>query len=387
MGARFVGRLVQRARQCAVEDVVDQRGLAGAADAGDGREHAQRKRDVDRLQIVLASATDRQRPFERRAARLRRLDGPRARQVRARERRSRVVGHQLRRRALKDHVTAVLAGAGPEIDDVVGGSNRLLVVFYDDDRVAQIAQAGQRRQQLAVVALMQADRRLIEHVQHARQVCTNLRREPNALALSTRQRGRRTPQRQVANTDIVEKSNAILNFPQDPLGDDRFAIGQLHPIEDGERFRDRQIHAVGDRESLHLDRQTLQLQPTPVTRCAGPKRAIHVEVGLLGPGAILETPAQVGNDPFKLLPGAATTEQQDLALLARQFPERQGEVDAEIAAERLQRFANQLPIAPRPWRDRPVRERLRFVGHDARADRSPPSRQVPGSRYTRRAAS
>ena len=47
---------------------------------------------------------------------------------------------QLRRRALEDHVAAVLAGAGPEIDHVVGRADRLLVVLDDDDGVAEIAQ-------------------------------------------------------------------------------------------------------------------------------------------------------------------------------------------------------------------------------------------------------
>ena len=71
-------------------------------------------------------------------------------------------------RALEDDVAAVVAGAGSEIDDVVGGADRLLVVLDDDHGVAEIAQPRQRREQLPVVALVQADRRLVEHVEHAR---------------------------------------------------------------------------------------------------------------------------------------------------------------------------------------------------------------------------
>ena len=56
---------------------------------------------------------------------------------------------------------AEIAGAGAEVDDIVGHPNGLFIVLDDDDGVAEIAQPGQRREQLAVVALVQADRRRI----------------------------------------------------------------------------------------------------------------------------------------------------------------------------------------------------------------------------------
>ena len=92
---------------------------------------------------------------------------------------------QLCRHALEDHVAAVLTRAGPEIDHVVRRPDRLLVVLDDDDGVAEIAQPRERGQQLPVVALMQADRRLIQHVEHAGQIRADLRRQPDALALAT----------------------------------------------------------------------------------------------------------------------------------------------------------------------------------------------------------
>ena len=58
----------------------------------------------------------------------------------------------------------MLAGAGSEVDDPVGRANRLFVMFDDDDGVAEIAKPGEGVQQLAVVTLMQTDRRLVEHV-------------------------------------------------------------------------------------------------------------------------------------------------------------------------------------------------------------------------------
>src|SRR6478735_5490735 len=50
-----------------------------------------------------------------------------------------------------------VAGAGPEIDDVVGRADGFFIVLDHHDRVAKVAQARQRCEQFAVVALMQAD--------------------------------------------------------------------------------------------------------------------------------------------------------------------------------------------------------------------------------------
>ena len=75
-------------------------------------------------------------------------------------------------RAGVDDLAAVLAGAGADVDDVVGDPDRVLVVLDDEHRVAELAQADERVDQPAVVALVQPDRRLVEHVQHADQAAS-----------------------------------------------------------------------------------------------------------------------------------------------------------------------------------------------------------------------
>ena len=153
-------------------------------------------------------------------ASLRRSDGPLAAQVGARERAAAVL-KQTGRRALENHVAAVLAGARTEVDDVVGGADRLLVVLDDDDRVAEIAQARERREQRAVVALVQPDRRLVEHVQHAGEVRADLRRQPDALPFSARQRCRAAAERQVADADVVEEVQTVADLADDAARDER----------------------------------------------------------------------------------------------------------------------------------------------------------------------
>ena len=60
-------------------------------------------------------------------------------------------------RAGGDDVAAAHAGAGAEIDDVIGGAHRVFIVFDDQDGVAHVAQLFEAAQQAFVVARMQAD--------------------------------------------------------------------------------------------------------------------------------------------------------------------------------------------------------------------------------------
>jgi hypothetical protein len=80
-------RAVELRREHFVEDAVDERRLARAADARDGGEHAERELGRDVLQVVLARADDGQHALlVDLAALLRRLDRPPPAEVRTGER-------------------------------------------------------------------------------------------------------------------------------------------------------------------------------------------------------------------------------------------------------------------------------------------------------------
>ena len=115
------------------------------------------------------------------------------------------VGQHLVRRALRHDLAAVDAGAGADVDDVVGRADRVLVMLDDDHGVAEVAQALERDQQPVVVALVQADRGLVEHVEHAGQARADLRGEPDALALAARQRAEARPRREIIEADVDEE--------------------------------------------------------------------------------------------------------------------------------------------------------------------------------------
>ena len=66
----------------------------------------------------------------------------------------------------------------------------LAVVLDDDHGVAGVAEPLERLDQPPVVALVEADRRLVEHVEDPAEVRADLRREPDALRLAARERRR-----------------------------------------------------------------------------------------------------------------------------------------------------------------------------------------------------
>src|SRR5947207_13250783 len=119
-----------------VRDVVDERRLAGPADAGDAGQRIQRDVDIDVLQVVLGSALEtnlvRQPLAPRRRHRNRELvpkifrgQGTRLEQP------SLVV-------ARVADLTALLAGAEADIDDAIGTTNHLLVVLAAEHGVALV---------------------------------------------------------------------------------------------------------------------------------------------------------------------------------------------------------------------------------------------------------
>ena len=129
-------------------------------------------------------------------------------------------------RAVRDDLAAVLPGPGPDVDDPVRGPDRLLVVLDDEDRVAEVAQPGQRRDELGVVALVEADRRLVEDVQDAHQRRADLGREADPLRLAARQRHARPVEGQVVEPDVDEEPEPRDDLLEDLVGDRPLALGQ-----------------------------------------------------------------------------------------------------------------------------------------------------------------
>jgi hypothetical protein len=111
------------------------------------------------------------------------------------------------------------AGAGPDVEDVVGLQDRVLVVLDDDDCVAEVAQALQRAEQALVVALVEADRGLVEDVQNARQARADLAREADALALAAGEGTGGAGEGEVFESDVDQEGEAVPDLLQDATRD------------------------------------------------------------------------------------------------------------------------------------------------------------------------
>ena len=140
-------------------------------------------------------------------------------------------------RAGDDDFAAAHAGAGTEIDDVIGRPHRVLVVLDHQHRVAHVAQPLQRLQQPVVVPRVQADRRLVQDVQHADQPAADLAGQADALRFAAGQRGGGAVQGQVVQSDVQQESQPAADFLEHFAGDQRARRVQFQFAEEVRRRR------------------------------------------------------------------------------------------------------------------------------------------------------
>src|SRR5262249_8038704 len=155
--------------------------LSGPAHAGDRGEHTEGEPNVDVFQVVLRGSAHPHRPT-RRTAKGRHRDVAFPGEVRAGE--ASLFALDRIRRPGDDDLAPHVPSPRAEVHDMIGRANRLLVVFDDEHSVAEVAQAAERTDETLVVALMQADARLVEHVDDAAELAAELARESYSLRLS-----------------------------------------------------------------------------------------------------------------------------------------------------------------------------------------------------------
>ena len=141
--------------------------------------------------------------------------------------------------AFGDDFAAVHARADAHVDDVVGRADGVFIVLNDQHAVADVAQVFQRFDQTVIIALMQADRRFVEHIHDARQTGANLRREADALCFTARQRVGAAVQRQVIEAHIVEELQTRNDFFHDAVGDFLLGARQFQLFKKFQRLAQR----------------------------------------------------------------------------------------------------------------------------------------------------
>ena len=78
----------------------------------------------------------------------------------------------------------MLASGGTQVHDPVRFADGFIIMFNDQNGIAQVAQTFERFQQSCIIAWMQPNRRFIQHIQHADQPRADLCCQPNALRLA-----------------------------------------------------------------------------------------------------------------------------------------------------------------------------------------------------------
>ena len=187
VAAGYLLGAVELVRQGGVQNVVDEGGFTRAGHAGHRGEYAQREGRGHVLEVVFAGAVHGQLTLlVHGAAGCGHLNAAAASHV--------VAGNglgilqQLFKAAGVHDFAAVFAGAGSYVHDPVGFAHGVFVMLNHDKRVAHVAQLGQGFNEAAVIALVQADGGLVEHVEHADQARTNLGCEADALRLTAGER-------------------------------------------------------------------------------------------------------------------------------------------------------------------------------------------------------
>ena len=105
-------------------------------------------------------------------------------------------------RASGNHITAACSGNGAHLDQIVGFCQHARIVIDNDHGVAVIYQIAHHAYQAVDIGRMQADRRLVQHIQHARRSVAHHAGELHALALPRGQRGAGAIERKVIETQI-----------------------------------------------------------------------------------------------------------------------------------------------------------------------------------------
>ena len=111
--------------------------------------------------------------------------------------------------ALEDHLAAGGAGAGTEVDDVIGDRDYFRLVLDDEDGVALVAQPQQQVVHPLDVVRMHPDRRLVEDVGHVGERRAEMADHLRALRLTAGQRARTPVEAEIAKPDLDERVERV----------------------------------------------------------------------------------------------------------------------------------------------------------------------------------
>ena len=90
--------------------------------------------------------------------------------------------------------------------------HRILVMLHHDQRIAQVFQILERRDQLVIISLVQSDAGLVQNIADAHQTGTDLRCQTDSLRLAAGQTSGCSGKRQVLQTDFHQEPDTGTNL-------------------------------------------------------------------------------------------------------------------------------------------------------------------------------
>ena len=169
------------------------------------------------------------------------------------------------RRTCRDDLTAVNTCTGSDIDDIIGRLHSFLVVLDDDKAVACVTQTPQGCDKFGVIALMQANTRLVEDIQHAHKRRAYLRGKAYALCLTARQSTCLTRERKVFKSDALQKSESGFYLLDYLPRNSHFGFGKGKAIYKFERLRHRHSAEIVNVYAADSNRERHRIKALTVT--------------------------------------------------------------------------------------------------------------------------
>ena len=129
-----------------------------------------------------------------------------------------------------------------------------------DQGVAQVAQTLHGGNQLIVVALVQADARLVQHIQHTGQCAANLGRQADTLAFAAGQGGRTAGKGQIPQTHALQKAQALTDLFKNRRTDHLILGADLGGLDEFQLFGNALVAEIRNVDAADRDGQAGGLQ-------------------------------------------------------------------------------------------------------------------------------
>ena len=146
----------------------------------------------------------------------------------------------------------MFTSAWTNVNDPIGRANGVFIVFNNHDCVAKIAKTYERFDEAMVIALMQADARLVEYVQRSHKTGTYLACQTNALCFSACQCCCCARQGEIVETNGQQESKPRVNFFGYAFSNHLVAVAQLQTLQEFSRISYGQIADLAETLSIHL---------------------------------------------------------------------------------------------------------------------------------------